>query len=95
MSISCPYCKAGLNSKGIKAGRYTPKCPKCGKQFVLIAPKDAAGKMLVKQIDPPKKQKAIPDTIRVPAVKSNGALATDCVPVLPKGKGKANESEEA
>ncbi|HEY1189998.1 MAG TPA: hypothetical protein VGE74_20275 [Gemmata sp.] len=48
MRIACPYCAAVLNPTGLKPGRFQPKCPGCGKPFVLIievqplAPKPAA-----------------------------------------------------
>ena len=36
MSFACPYCKAVLNPKGLKPGRFQPKCPKCAETFVLV-----------------------------------------------------------
>jgi serine/threonine protein kinase len=41
MSIACPYCKAVLNPKGLKPGRFQPKCPGCGKPFVVVVAEDA------------------------------------------------------
>ncbi len=55
MSIACPYCKAVLNPKGLKPGRFQPKCPGCGGAFSLVievrplaagAPKPAARRVL-------------------------------------------------
>lgn len=36
MRIECPSCRHVLKLKGVKAGRYTPKCPRCGKPFLLL-----------------------------------------------------------
>lgn len=36
MSIHCPYCQHTVKVKGVKAGRFTPKCPQCKKAFVLM-----------------------------------------------------------
>ena len=36
MSIACPYCKAVLNPKALKPGRFQPKCPGCGEAFLLV-----------------------------------------------------------
>lgn len=35
MSIQCPYCRFGMELKGARAGRYKPKCARCGKVFRL------------------------------------------------------------
>ncbi|MCC6422394.1 MAG: serine/threonine protein kinase [Phycisphaerales bacterium] len=35
MSIQCPYCRFTMELKGAHAGRYKPKCAKCGKMFRL------------------------------------------------------------
>jgi eukaryotic-like serine/threonine-protein kinase len=88
MSIACPYCKAVLAPKGLKPGRYTPKCPKCGNPFILIVPKEPGGTISVQQLVPPKKQAAIPDTVRTPAVKSTPAPETDRLPAQSSPPGK-------
>ncbi len=36
MAIICPYCSHSTNAKGVRAGRFTPKCPKCGRSFQLV-----------------------------------------------------------
>ncbi len=36
MSIACPYCKAALNPKRLKPGRFQPKCPGCARAFLLL-----------------------------------------------------------
>jgi hypothetical protein len=78
MSIACPYCKAVLTPKGLKPGKYTPKCPKCGNPFLLFVPKDEGGTISVQQLAPKKpadgaedtvRGVAPNDTVRVPAVK--------------------------
>ena len=30
MSVACPYCRKVIALKGLKPGRFTPKCPGCG-----------------------------------------------------------------
>ena len=45
MSFACPYCKAALNPKGLKPGKYQPKCPKCQKAFSITVLADDAGKL--------------------------------------------------
>ena len=35
MTIQCPHCQHGLGFKEMKAGRFTPRCPKCQKKFSL------------------------------------------------------------
>ena len=37
MSIECPACRHALKLKAVKAGRYTPRCPHCGRTFALLA----------------------------------------------------------
>ena len=48
MSIVCPYCKAALNPKGLKPGKYQPKCPKCQKAFLITVAADESGKVVGK-----------------------------------------------
>jgi serine/threonine protein kinase len=35
MSIICPHCGHAMNAKSIRAGKFKPKCTKCGRVFVL------------------------------------------------------------
>jgi serine/threonine protein kinase len=65
MSIACPYCKAVLNPKGLKPGRFQPKCPGCGKAFVLMVPDDPGGTISVQQLVA-QKPAAAPDTAKNP-----------------------------
>src|SRR5262245_48035810 len=70
MSIPCPYCKAVLNPKGLKPGRFQPKCPKCAKAFVIIVPEDEGGTVMVQKIAEKPAEKPAdgsgPDTSRTP-----------------------------
>jgi eukaryotic-like serine/threonine-protein kinase len=40
MQLICPYCSSPTSGKAPKPGRYTPKCPKCGKAFVVVVADD-------------------------------------------------------
>ncbi|MFO0880358.1 MAG: serine/threonine-protein kinase [Gemmataceae bacterium] len=35
MGIICPYCSHSMQAKGVRAGRFTPKCAKCTRSFQL------------------------------------------------------------
>lgn len=35
MSILCPHCGHTMNAKSIRAGKFKPKCVKCGRLFLL------------------------------------------------------------
>ncbi|MFQ3591799.1 MAG: protein kinase [Gemmataceae bacterium] len=35
MSIVCPHCGHSMNAKGIRPGKFKPKCTKCGRVFLL------------------------------------------------------------
>jgi transposase-like protein len=50
VNIPCPYCKAVLKPKGPKPGRYQPKCPGCGKPFILVVSEDERGTISVRKI---------------------------------------------
>ena len=65
-SIACPYCKAVLKVRALKAGRYTPQCPKCHNPFLVVVPEDETGTL---KVEPIKKPAAgdLPDTVRRPA----------------------------
>ncbi len=40
MSIICPHCSHSMNVKGLRAGRFTPKCSKCAQTFLLMVKLD-------------------------------------------------------
>jgi eukaryotic-like serine/threonine-protein kinase len=40
VNVTCPYCRNVIKLKSVKPGRFTPKCPKCTKVFVLTVPAD-------------------------------------------------------
>ena len=69
-SIICPYCQHGSHVKNPKPGKFTPKCPKCGKQFIAIFSADpvAAPEVRALKADarsetaPPKPSPAVQDT---------------------------------
>jgi serine/threonine protein kinase len=52
VSITCPYCRNTIKLKSVKPGRFTPKCPKCAKAFVLTVPADPAQPPVVAAIKP-------------------------------------------
>lgn len=38
--IRCPYCRYGMQLKGAKPGKYSPRCPQCREKFELTVPDD-------------------------------------------------------
>jgi hypothetical protein len=40
MAFPCPHCSHSLKLKTAKPGRYTPKCPQCGRQFQVLIPEE-------------------------------------------------------
>ena len=66
MSIACPYCKAALNPKGLKPGKFQPKCPKCAKPFVLVVPAEDGGTVVVQPL-----AAKVPDTAKTAKPKLN------------------------
>lgn len=40
-SIRCPSCRHTIALKGVKPGKFQPKCPKCKQPFILVIPQDA------------------------------------------------------
>ncbi len=38
--IHCPNCQFPMALQGLRPGRFTPKCQKCGKPFLLVVPQD-------------------------------------------------------
>ena len=47
MSIVCPYCSYKMNVKGLRPGRFTPKCPSCHDKFAVIVPEEESEGMTV------------------------------------------------
>ena len=39
-SIRCPNCRHTIALRGVKPGKFQPKCPKCKEPFVLVIPED-------------------------------------------------------
>jgi serine/threonine protein kinase len=35
MAVLCPYCQQSMSVKSARAGRFTPKCGRCGRAFLL------------------------------------------------------------
>ncbi|MGL6075560.1 MAG: protein kinase domain-containing protein [Fimbriiglobus sp.] len=52
MLIDCPYCRAKIQSKLPKPGKYKPKCPKCGESFALVVHDDPEQTFLVRKAEP-------------------------------------------
>ncbi|MGL6097792.1 MAG: protein kinase domain-containing protein, partial [Fimbriiglobus sp.] len=73
MLIPCPNCKAQISGKLPKPGRYTPKCPKCGSQFLLIVPDspDATVQVKAVPVDPAVKAAAAASKPIPPVSKSS------------------------
>ncbi len=88
MSFACPYCKAVLNPKGLKPGKFQPKCPGCGKAFLLLVPDDPNGTVRVQQLVP--KTAPVADTARNVVPKSPGAK-----PPAAKPKRKLSDEDRA
>ncbi len=40
MAIRCPYCSFAIELKGVRAGHFTPRCPKCSEKFALVIHSD-------------------------------------------------------
>jgi serine/threonine protein kinase len=38
VSVACPHCQHEIKLKGVKAGRFNLKCPKCAQPFTLTVP---------------------------------------------------------
>lgn len=72
MSIACPYCKAALNPKGLKPGKFQPKCPKCAKPFVLVVPAEDGGTVVVHPL-----AAKVPDTAKTAKPKLNRTLTDE------------------
>ena len=102
MSFACPYCKAVLNPKGLKPGKYQPKCPKCQKAFAIAIAADDAGLLLARVTAlpsasvpvAPKPQKPLdPEEVaaRMPASDAGNATGefTDVEEPLSKAKPRA------
>ena len=50
MAIECPYCRHSLGMKDPKPGRFSPKCPKCEKKFMLVVPSEPGAVPVVSAI---------------------------------------------
>ncbi len=80
MNVTCPYCRNSIRLKGVKPGRFTPKCPKCAKPFVLTVPTDpeqAPSAAPYKPASSPKPAKpaAPPAPAPAPALEPTAAIA--------------------
>ena len=40
MSVNCPYCSHAIKLKSTRAGRFQPRCPGCGRAFLLVVSAD-------------------------------------------------------
>jgi tRNA A-37 threonylcarbamoyl transferase component Bud32 len=67
--IVCPYCGRGIKLKSAKPGRYTPRCGKCGRPFVLTVPADPHDTVAVMALAVP----AAPPPQAVPAAEPQPA----------------------
>jgi hypothetical protein len=45
-SIRCPHCDFKIDLQGVKTGRFTPRCPSCQRQFVLMIAHGADGTLV-------------------------------------------------
>ena len=78
MTITCPQCDASLTLKGLKAGTYTPKCPKCSKPFMLVLAEEEDGTLAIEQLEATQPEaKQLPKTIAVPMLKRKPAQEDD------------------
>jgi hypothetical protein len=73
VNVPCPYCKHVLNLKSVKAGRFTPKCPKCTRTFALTVSADDPPKLTVKPLAPAAKGPAPAAAPPKPAAAPQGA----------------------
>ncbi len=53
MQFPCPSCHQAISATPPKPGKYMPKCPKCGKSFVLLVPEDPTATVQVRAAAPP------------------------------------------
>jgi len=67
MNIVCPSCDATLTLKALKPGQFKPKCPKCGRPFLLEVPEDDNEDITVTEI----KLKPLPKTKPVPVLRKS------------------------
>jgi serine/threonine protein kinase len=51
MAVVCPYCQRGANMQNPKPGQFTPKCPRCGRRFVLVVSKDPGQAPVVRPLE--------------------------------------------
>ncbi|MCI0699656.1 MAG: hypothetical protein L0241_01030 [Planctomycetia bacterium] len=102
MTIGCPYCKAVINLKKVKPGRFNPKCPGCSNTFVIIVPNDPNGTISVQKSNPPKSSTSGPDTDRIltqpkakPKASDSPAPAADDTVRIPPAKQALTLEERA
>lgn len=80
MSIACPYCQFTIKLKGVKAGKYAPKCPKCAKGFSLTVSGDEGQyDFAVKGLEPTK-----PGNVAAPTKPRAAAAAVQTPPAKPR-----------
>ena len=60
MDIDCPYCQFRISLKGVRAGRFTPKCPGCHEAFALSIPDGDGAVPRVKAIAKPAASVTLP-----------------------------------
>jgi len=105
VSVRCPYCQFEIKLKGVKPGRFTPKCPKCARAFVLTVPEEAGQAMTAAPLrtaptNPPEapsepgRAKAAPSAPPKlePTMAPADAIPTSprpLAPTLPHGEGQA------
>jgi serine/threonine protein kinase len=47
MAVNCPHCSHTLKPKSVRPGRFQPKCPGCGRVFLLVVTADAPPQLQV------------------------------------------------
>lgn len=87
MLIPCPNCKASINAKPPKPGRYTPKCPKCGNPFLMVVPADTNATVQIKPL--PKEPSPQRATVPFPPPQTKTPAAPK--PVSPEATGDFTE----
>ena len=53
MELRCPYCAFVIVAKGVRAGNFSPRCPKCQKKFALFVPQGEGALPIVKAMKQP------------------------------------------
>jgi eukaryotic-like serine/threonine-protein kinase len=83
VSVTCPYCKNSIKLKAVKPGRFTPKCPKCAKTFLLKVPTDPAQSPVAEPYNPPASAPAAAASAPAPAPAKPAAEPTVVANVIP------------